>query len=107
MVQKLRAFVKTMPELRECAFAMPEAIFKHITSMGDHGESYSQVWDSLDGNLHMIWMPFKNSYPDPPFHLEDRHQTGFWLLEGSENRYNIASPIFVSSPVFYSPPSPY
>ncbi|KAM0196116.1 hypothetical protein ACHAPA_004759 [Fusarium lateritium] len=106
MMQKLREFVKSRPGFRECAFAMPEGIFRCITGMGDKRETYSQVWDSLDGNLHTICMPFENSYPDPPFHLEERQHVGFWLLEGSENDYNIASPNFLSSPLFVSPGSP-
>ncbi|KAH7251396.1 hypothetical protein BKA59DRAFT_491896 [Fusarium tricinctum] len=82
LAQKLRAFVRSRPGLRECAFALPETLFKRITGMGGHRESYSQVWDSLDGHLHMISIPFENSYPDPPFHIEERQQAGFWLLGG-------------------------
>lgn len=104
VAQKLREFVRNRPGLRECAFALPEALFKHITGMDDNRESFSQVWDSLDGSLHMICMPFENSYPGPPFHLEVREQAGFWLLEGSENDYDIpSSPMMYSSPTSYSP----
>ncbi|KAG5657655.1 hypothetical protein KAF25_007688, partial [Fusarium avenaceum] len=104
VAQRLREFVRNRPGLRECAFALPEALFRHITGMDNNRESFSQVWDSLDGSLHMICMPFENSYPGPPFHLEEREQVGFWLLEGSENDYDIpSSPLMYSSPTSYSP----
>jgi len=88
LLQRLRKFVKTWPRpLEECAFAFPPAIFQHITTCTRTGwqrETYSQVWDSLDGNLHSVKLLYKNSYPDPPFHLENRNKNGFWILEGCE-----------------------
>jgi hypothetical protein len=121
MLQKLREFVKMRYKpLDECAFAFPEAIYQHITSSDPSGlkrDSFSQAWDSLDGNLHMIRIPYMDSYPDPPFHLEDRHKRGFWILEGCEIREwfrweypgrsssNFDSNFSPRSPV-YSPVSP-
>ncbi|RFN44678.1 hypothetical protein FIE12Z_11070 [Fusarium flagelliforme] len=121
LLQRLREFVKTRPKpLDECAFAFPPAIFQHITTFSRAGwkrKTYSQVWDSLDGNLHSIKPPYKNSYPDPPFHLENRDKNGFWILEGCEIVWwveyprpyhpssDFGTPYSPRSPI-YSPQSP-
>ncbi|CAG7557522.1 unnamed protein product [Fusarium equiseti] len=124
MLQRLRKFVKTRPKpLDECAFAFPPAIFQHITTFSRAGwqrNTYSQVWDSLDGNLHSIKPPYKNSYPDPPFHLKNRDKNGFWILEGCDIVYwfeyprpyhpssDVGTPWSPQSPIYspQSPPSP-
>lgn len=121
MLQRLREFVKKRPKpLDECAFAFPPAVFQNITTFSRAGwerKTYSQVWDSLDGNLHSTKPPYKNSYPDPPFHLENRDKNGFWILEGCEIVHwveyprlyspsnDVGTPYSPRSPI-YSPQSP-
>ncbi|KAH7118643.1 hypothetical protein B0J13DRAFT_569479 [Dactylonectria estremocensis] len=91
----LGQFVKGMPALRECAFAVPEWFFDFVYDeassepVGDgtyqSTESYRQVWRTIDGEASIIRLPFVNSYPCAPYHLTHAASQlpGYWILEGS------------------------
>ncbi|CEI70712.1 hypothetical protein FVEN_g804 [Fusarium venenatum] len=96
ILQRLRFFVKARPKpLVECIFAFPEDFYGRITSSGLNGiasQPFSQVWDDLDGNLHMTRIPFRDSYPKPPFHLEKGQGVGFWIVKTHDRSTSINSP---------------
>ncbi|KAF4447889.1 hypothetical protein F53441_8639 [Fusarium austroafricanum] len=91
IISRLRRFVKGRPKHAEYAFALPSDIFivatRGVCAMSGGSNpprlSYSQAWCSSDGSLSATKMPYRDSYPEPPFHLEDRQDDGFWILEGA------------------------
>ncbi|KAF4428855.1 hypothetical protein FACUT_9312 [Fusarium acutatum] len=90
IVNKLLQFVTSRPKFKECAFALPEKVFRTIikdvrTMDPDSREppsprSCKQVWCGSDGNMHAMHAPFVNTYPAPPPYLDNREDSGFWLL---------------------------
>ncbi|KAF5260725.1 hypothetical protein FOXYS1_8608 [Fusarium oxysporum] len=88
IINKLLQFVKSRPKFKECAFALPEKVFGTITEdirpvnsgLEKARRSCKQVWCASDGSLHIMHVPFVNTYPDPPPYLENREDAGFWLL---------------------------
>jgi hypothetical protein len=88
IINKLLQFVKSRPKFKECAFALPEKVFVTITEdirpvnsgLEKARRSCKQVWCASDGSLHIMHVPFVNTYPDPPPYLENREDAGFWLL---------------------------
>jgi hypothetical protein len=89
IVNKLLQFVMSRPKFKECAFALPEKVFRTIIKDIPHVDLDSRepprswckhVWCASDGNLHRLHAPFVNSYPAPPPYLDDREDTGYWLL---------------------------
>ncbi|KAG7414760.1 hypothetical protein Forpe1208_v006984 [Fusarium oxysporum f. sp. rapae] len=85
--------------IKECAFAIPMEWFSCI-SWGQMRSAttgkqitYSQFWRTLGnaeedkdvykGGLDVIQLPYVDSYPRPPHHLQNPG-AGYWILEASE-----------------------
>ncbi|KAG4271087.1 hypothetical protein FPRO04_11315 [Fusarium proliferatum] len=84
---------------KECAFAIPMEWFSRISwgqmrsATTGRQITYSQFWrtlgnaegdkDGYEGGLDVIQLPFVDSYPRPPYHLESPG-AGYWILEASE-----------------------
>lgn len=87
---QLDNFVKNRPGLTECTFALPFDKFEFAAGTLVQKDSswerntYSQVWRSLDGEMHVIRLPYTDSYPSPPFQLGPNPGSGYWLLEGTD-----------------------
>ncbi|KAF5618384.1 hypothetical protein F52700_12333 [Fusarium sp. NRRL 52700] len=82
-------------EIKDCSFAIPMEWLSRI-SRGQICEAttgqqvtYSQFWrtlgndDGYEGGLDVIQLPYVDSYPKPPYHLESPG-AGYWILEASE-----------------------
>ncbi|KAH6969321.1 hypothetical protein DER45DRAFT_46878 [Fusarium avenaceum] len=96
-------FVGDRPNLDECAFALPMEWFGKINrSLHDDrtGQqiSYNQIWRSLDDcenkmesgvdksaytEFDCVHLPYVDSYPKPPYHLENS-SSGYWILEAGQ-----------------------
>lgn len=96
-------FVGDRPNLDECAFALPMEWFGKVSnSLRDvrTGQriSYNQIWRSLDDcnnkmksdvdktaytEFDRIQLPYMDSYPKPPYHL-DNPGSGYWILEAGQ-----------------------
>lgn len=107
----LDEFSQRMAGLRECVFSLPEFLFEYAysdaTSIPEkHGDyemwisvdSYRQVWRTVNGGSTAVRLPYLDSYPRPPFHLDcDSTQVhGYWMLEGSNRPQQSGSP-FIGS----------
>ncbi|KAI1044165.1 hypothetical protein LB505_007445 [Fusarium chuoi] len=84
---------------KECAFAIPMEWFSRISwgqmrsATTGRYVTYSQFWrtlgnvegdkDGYGGGLDVIQLPYVDSYPKPPYHLESPG-SGYWILEASE-----------------------
>ncbi|KAF5636013.1 hypothetical protein F52700_5327 [Fusarium sp. NRRL 52700] len=83
VTNKLLQFAKSRPKLKECAFALPHKIFDTIANedLDVEGPPRKQVWCDSGGKMHAMHAPFVNSYPAPPPYLDNREDSGFWLLK--------------------------
>lgn len=93
----LNRFILRMPGLEECAFSLPLFLFDFLYheaaliegKSGDQKmwtlvESHRQVWHSVEGKMTVMRLPYADSYPQPPFQLDDdKSSVGYWLLEGT------------------------
>ncbi|KAJ4030199.1 hypothetical protein NW761_011871 [Fusarium oxysporum] len=85
--------------IKECAFAIPMEWFSRM-SWGQMRSAttgkqitYSQLWrtlgnteedkDAHEGGFDVIQLPYVDSYPKPPYHLQSPG-AGYWILEASE-----------------------
>ncbi|KAF5247674.1 hypothetical protein FANTH_6297 [Fusarium anthophilum] len=85
--------------IKDCSFAIPMEWFSRI-SWGQMRSpttgrqiTYSQFWrtlgnaegdkDGYEGGLDVVQLPYADSYPRPPYHLESPG-AGYWILEASE-----------------------
>ncbi|KAF5701904.1 hypothetical protein FMUND_13737 [Fusarium mundagurra] len=80
LINKLLQFVESRPKFKECAFALPKGVFDTIIKVIRPMGHCKQAWCDSDGNLHRMHVPFVNSYPAPPPYLDDREDSGYWLL---------------------------
>ncbi|XEV07380.1 hypothetical protein FSHL1_012667 [Fusarium sambucinum] len=110
LLQRLRNFVKVRSKpLDECIFGFPEDFYGRITSSSLNGvasQPFSQVWDDLDGNLHTTRIPYRNSYPMPPFHLGKGQGVGFWIVKIHDPSTYIPSPSWSPASPDWDSPSP-
>lgn len=95
-------FVGDRPNLDECAFALPMEWFRDVNRTLHDGQtgqriSYNQIWRSLDDRANKesdedqsaytefdhVQLPYVDSYPKPPYHL-DNPGSGYWILEAGQ-----------------------
>nr|RBQ88029.1 hypothetical protein FVER53263_20079 [Fusarium verticillioides] len=85
--------------VEDCSFAIPMEWFSRISwgqmrnATTGRQITYSQFWrtlgnaegdkDGYEGGLDVIQLPYVDSYPRPPYHLESPG-AGYWILEASE-----------------------
>ncbi|KAI1021952.1 hypothetical protein LB504_007492 [Fusarium proliferatum] len=88
IVNRLMQFAKSRPKFKECTFALPRRVFDTIIKdvrpedpdAPGPSRPCKQVWFDSDGNMHAMHAPFANSYPAPPPYLDNREDSGFWML---------------------------
>ncbi|KAF5672628.1 hypothetical protein FCIRC_8331 [Fusarium circinatum] len=85
--------------IKDCSFAIPMEWFSRISwgqmrsATTGRQITYSQFWrtlgnaegdeDGYEGGLDVVQLPYADSYPRPPYHLESPG-AGYWILEASE-----------------------
>ncbi|KAL6914994.1 hypothetical protein FSST1_012754 [Fusarium sambucinum] len=110
LLQRLRNFIKVRSKpLDECIFGFPEDFYGRITSSSLNGvasQPFSHVWDDLDGNLHTTRIPYRDSYPRPPFHLGKGQGVGFWIVKIHDPSTYIPSPSWSPASPDWDSPSP-
>ncbi|UZP43211.1 hypothetical protein NXS19_011027 [Fusarium pseudograminearum] len=84
ILQSLQDIVKARDKpLDECTFAFEAATYKGMTSstLTDFPwRHFIHVWHDLEGNLHPMRIPYRGSYPKPPYHLGNKQKRGFWIV---------------------------
>ncbi|EXK43212.1 hypothetical protein FOMG_05859 [Fusarium oxysporum f. sp. melonis 26406] len=65
---------RIIPSLTEHAISLPEIC-----------HSYNQIWRSTDGHIDAIRLPYVDSYPRAPCHIDTSTSKGkgYWILNGS------------------------
>ncbi|EKJ79608.1 hypothetical protein FPSE_00293 [Fusarium pseudograminearum CS3096] len=98
ILNRLDPLVRRMTHLIECSFALPDDLFKFVlrdakvvyengTRTKTGWGSYRQVWRDVNGNMTTVKLPYQDSYPGRPYSIvQDETATGYWILEGSEER---------------------
>lgn len=85
---------RIMPSLTEHAISLPDTPFDSIlydakeTDFGSYSEichSFNQIWRSTDGHIDVIRLPYVDSYPRAPCHIDTSTSKGkgYWILNGS------------------------
>ncbi|EXM17267.1 hypothetical protein FOTG_14511 [Fusarium oxysporum f. sp. vasinfectum 25433] len=83
-----------MPSLTEHAISLPDTPLDSIlydakeTDFGSYAEichSYNQIWRSTDGEMDVIRLPYVDSYPRAPYHINTSTSKGkrSWIPNGS------------------------
>jgi hypothetical protein len=107
LIESFDSLARAMHQIEECAFAIPMEWFSRISWHQMRSETtgkqitYSQFWRELanaeDGGndahdlprarVEVIQLPYVDSYPKPPHHLQNPG-VGYWILEASEMSLN-------------------
>ncbi|KAL5600436.1 hypothetical protein FOVSG1_008248 [Fusarium oxysporum f. sp. vasinfectum] len=85
---------RIMPSLTEHAISLPDTPFDSIlydakeADFGSYSEIchlYNQIWRSTDGEMDVIRLPYVDSYPRAPYHIDTSTSKGkrYWILNGS------------------------
>ncbi|EXM07558.1 hypothetical protein NOF04DRAFT_11988 [Fusarium oxysporum II5] len=85
---------RIMPSLTEHAISLPDTPFDSIlydakeTDFRSYSEichSYNQIWRSTDGHIDVIRLPYVDSYPRAPCHIDTSTSKGkgYCILNGS------------------------
>jgi hypothetical protein len=96
------AFARRMTYLHECAFAIPDYLFRRVlydattveverwegNKVYELKKSYQQVWRDIHGNVTAVQLPYVDSYPKAPYHLPqgDHQVPGYWILEANTHK---------------------
>lgn len=88
ILQSLQDFVKALDKpLDECTFAFEATSYKGMTSStltGFPWHHFIHVWYDLEGSLHPMRIPYRGSYPKPPYHIGNKQKRGSWIVDRSE-----------------------
>ncbi|KAF4997565.1 hypothetical protein FGRMN_3770 [Fusarium graminum] len=101
ILESFDQLVRERSGLEECALALPAEWFRELSGRlcdKQTGQriTYNQIWrilgditsirepdNTAEGTFDHIQLPYVDSYPKPPYHLNASPGLGYWILEAS------------------------